>query len=85
MLGSIQLVKEEYMASVEKRLKADYDEVVFNFEGYVKVIEKLEKVEKFDKLTKSAQQLVQDVAGILKDAKGQTDAQEIVSCSSKSG
>ncbi len=65
------MVKDEYVATVEKKLKADYEDIVFNFEGYVKVIEKLEKVDKVDKLQKAAKQLVDDLAGFVKDTKGQ--------------
>ena len=47
-----------------------------NFEGYVKVIEKLERVEKIDLLQNVTKKLVEQFSGYLKDAKSQQ--QEII-------
>lgn len=76
LLGSIQLVKEEYVKMVEGKVENDYEEIVLNFEGYAKVIEKLEKVEKIDLLQSVTRKLIEDLSAYLKDTKGQQ--QEIV-------
>jgi len=76
LLGSIQLVKEEYILMVEKKVNSDYEDITLNFEGYVKVIEKLEKVEKIDLLQNVTRKVIEDLSAYLKDTKGQQ--QEIV-------
>lgn len=77
LMSSIQIIKEEYIAGLSKKLKSDYEDLVQNLDGYSKVIEKLEKVEKIEKLQKSARQIIDGLAGYLVDMKGQQQ-QEIL-------